>query len=201
MPASTFKVIFFFENDEQSLGWSEVNYFTGADILAAQTAGLALAQARVALLAGPIQLKYIRCSGNLPPTTAHTYRQRLANLTAPLLVGSWSPGTDYPDVTWTAAKVRLTNNDGTIFRVQLLRGIPDIIWDQGTDKLGKVRVQTFMKSYVKALIANNFSIAHTIRGNPNKNFVAIAAGFYEGLTRRATGRPSYLPRGRRSPRA
>lgn len=197
---ANFKVIHFFQNDEQSLGWSEVYYCSAADIVAAQTASLRLAQERVKLLCSPIELKYSRVSGNDQPGTPGTHRQRLASLQSVLLTGSFSPTTDYPDVSWTAAKVRLQNADGTIFRVQLLRGLPDIFWDQGTDKLAKQNMKVFVKGWKAALVAGNFQIRHIIRGNPVRSYIAIHDAQFEGLTRRATGRPSYLPRGRRSKR-
>jgi hypothetical protein len=199
--AADFKVLFFFQDDAQSLGWSEVHYWSGDTILNAQAAAFKLAQARVGLLSIGIDLKYIRCSGNDQPGTAHTYRQRLASLTAPLLRGSFSPATDSEDLAWSAMKIRITNNDGTIFRVQLVRGIPDVIWDLASDKVGRKKMEAPIARYIKALVDGHFQIRHLVRGNPARSYVPIAAGFYEGLTRRATGRPSYLPRGRRHKRA
>jgi len=198
MPDPTVKVTFFFQDDEQSLGWSENWFLTAADFNAAQTAANNIAQTRVQILASPLVLKYVRCSGNLAPTVPHAPRQRLANLTAPLLQGSYRPSTDFPDVAWTAAKMRWTNNDGTIFRVQLIRGISDEFWANGEDKIAQTQMKLWAKQMTATLVANQALIHHVVRGNPAGTYVAMAKGFYEGLTRRATGRPSYLPRGRRS---
>jgi len=197
MPDPTAKVTFFFQDDTQSLGWSEVHYAVGASQQAIQQAALSVAETRVQLLCGPIQLKYIRVTQNIPPSTVGVRRQRLASLTAPLLVGSYTPGSDYPDVAWTAAKIRLSNADGTIFRVQLLRGSTDAQWDLGSDKKFKVFMTGWCKNYLAALNAANFQGHHIVRGNPAGSYYAYGQCFYEGLTRRATGRPSYLPRGRK----
>lgn len=194
----TAKVVFFFNDPSQSLGWSEVWYAAGADINSIQNAAQAVAATRVQILCSPLMLTYCRVSLNLAPTAPGVRRQRLASLTAPLLEGSFRPSSDFSDVAWTAAKIRWANNDGTIFRIQLIRGISDECWQNGNDKLGQQFIRPWVKSYLKQLQAANFQLHHVVRGVPAGSYIALGSGLYEGLTRRATGRPSYLPRGRRS---
>lgn len=194
-----FKVTFFFTQPEESLGWSEVHYAAGADFPSVQLAARQVANVRTQILASPCTLDFIRVSGNLAPTTPMVRRQRLASLTAPALVGSATPkDSSFPDVAWTAVKVRLTNTDGTIFRIQLLRGVPDSFWSEGNDVQAGLAMRGFVKAYLGALQAANFQGHHIVRGNPAGIYYSYGQCIFEGMTRRATGRPSYLPRGRRS---
>jgi hypothetical protein len=51
--------------------------------------------------------------------------------------------------------------------------------------------------YGKALVRNNANILHFSRDTQTLVPVPIAFAFYESITRRATGRPFGLARGRR----
>jgi len=198
-----FKIIHFFRDTSDGLGWSEVWYNQSANFDQAQTAGTSLAARRVQLLAPDNILEYMRVIGNLPVDTQERPRQqRQATLTRLNLEGQAQVAPDDSDLPWTAVKVRWTAADPGIFRTQLLRGVPDSWFDQGSDKLAAVKVANWIRGVLPTLALQQYAIRHLNPIVPPALFRVYSytlpvTGQYEGYTRRATGRPFGLPRGRR----
>jgi len=195
----TYKVTFTFSDFFQTQGFVENWYVLGTDVNSAMAKADQIAQQRVGILAAGLSLSYIRLSGNLPEGATSPPRQRAAVLKRVDYNGSYKPSVDKADLVFVAAKVRYANNDGTVFRVQLMRGLSDELWSDGNDKIAQVAFKNFLPNFQQALQSNDFQIRHKNRAAPTVPiYTAINKAQYEALTRRATGRPLFLPRGRRA---
>lgn len=190
------KLTFFFRALAQPLGWSEVHYLTGTDFTAALDSGEKIGKVRILLMPKQFRLEAVRASGNEQPGTPGAPRQRKAAVKFLNLDGSRS-GDNTPDTVWQSVIVRLSNTDGTVFRTQLLRGLSDEFWSNGDDQGAITALAAWLPKYQAVLVGANAAIRHLVRGNPVRSFVSIQKAQFERLTRRATGRPSYQPRGRR----
>lgn len=203
----TLRMIHFFEDEDDGLGWSEVWYLGTTDFTQAQTAAFNWAQQRALILSPDVTITYSRIVGNLPVNNAVRPRQqRLATLSRLDQVGAQNgAGGRQGDLPWTAAKMRWQSSDKTVFRTQLLRGLPDIWFDKGSDKLAQASLTQWVPGALAIIGANTMQIRHLNPVVPPAtsrvySYVAPGSGTYEGYTRRATGRPFGLPRGRRSNR-
>ncbi len=200
----TLRMIHFFEDEDDGLGWSEVWYLGLTDFTQAQTIAQNWAAVRSAILAPDVTITYARIVGNLPTTAAPRARQqRLATLTRLNQLGTaQGAGGRFGDLPWTAVKLRWQSADNSVFRTQLIRGLPDIWFDKGEDKTASAALRAWTGQALGAIAQNNMQIRH-VQGLPVKPdtrpyvYVAPASMTYEGYTRRATGRPFGLPRGRR----
>jgi hypothetical protein len=112
------------------------------------------------------------------------------------LGGSLEPNGD-GDLPFVAALVRFYNADKTVFALREFRGIPDSFWSDNDDKTVKPKIINPLKAFVQALAVGSFGINHKLPAG-GVQLVTIATGEYERLTHRITGRPLYLPRGRRT---
>ena len=181
-------------------------YITAANFDQAETSGITIANRRVSLLAPDNVIEYQRIIGSQPDTDAPRPRQqRQATLQRLSLEGQAAVAPDDSDLPWTAVKVRWAANDVSVFRTQLLRGVPDSWFDQGSDKLANAKVKNWIIAMVKSLQAAAATIRHKNPIVPPAvsrvfSYQSVARGTYEGYTRRATGRPFGWPRGRRPKR-
>jgi len=198
---ATFKTTHIFESRNQTAGWSEVWFLEADTLTEAQTKSLAIASKRVGSVSAGFSLNWIRCSQNAQPGVVGQRRQRLANLRRVDLDGSY-PGTtsNDADTVWQAARVRFANDGETVFRVMQMRGLPDTSWSLGNDKILKAFFTQWLPGFVASLVGNSAEILHIIRGNPVRNPVPISRGNFEEISKRDTGRPLFLYRGRRSKR-
>ena len=202
-----FKCLLFFRDEADGLGWSEVWYQEAANFDQAEQGNTNWANRRSTILARDIVIEYSRIIGNQPTTDAPRVRQqRSATLQKLSIQGSAAgAGGANSDLPWVAVKVRWAAADISIFRTQLLRGVPDNWFDNGQDKLGSANVKQWILLAQADLFKNAFRIRHKNPIVPPAvarvfAFEAPARGTYEGYTRRATGRPFGLPRGRRAKR-
>lgn len=196
---ATFKTTHIFESRNQTAGWSEVWFLTADTLTEAQDKSLAIASKRTTSVSAGFSLNWIRCSQNAQPGVAGQRRQRLANLRRVDLDGSY-PGTTNQDAdtVWQAARVRFASAGETVFRTTLLRGLPDGSWSLGNDKILKAFFTQWLPGFVAILVANSVQILHIVRGNPVRELVPISRGNFEEISKRDTGRPLFLYRGRRS---
>lgn len=196
-----FKTTHIFDCRNQTAGWSEVWYLDAANLDEAQTKSLAIAAKRVTAVSAGFVLNWIRASGNAQPGTPGTPRQRNANLRRVQLDGSY-PGTTSidADTVWQAARIRFADATEQIFRVSLLRGLPDVDWSLGDDKILKAFFVQWLPGFSAILSANSAQIMHLVRGNPVRTPTPISKAFFEVISKRDTGRPLFLYRGRRSKR-
>jgi hypothetical protein len=100
------------------------------------------------------------------------------------------------DLPFVAALVRFYNTDKTVFGLREFRGVPDKFWNQNDDKDAQTRIRAPLNAFVQAVAANAMGMNHKLPGG-GVVLTPIASGTYERLTHRQTGRPLYLPRGRR----
>jgi hypothetical protein len=192
------KGIMLFEALNQVSGWSEVYNITAADLNAALTSMNSLAQARCAILQSHFMITHVRVSNPVvAPTPGFIRGQRTATLQEVNLPGSFGVSTGAPDVVWTCAMVRWMDATKTVFRNQLFRGLDDSFWSSGDDKIAAANMVGFVATFTAALVAAGAVILHRIRPMLNINPVVIQSGQYQKITRRATGRPFVLLRGRR----
>jgi hypothetical protein len=201
---ATFKVIHFFRDQSEGLGWSEVWYIDAANFDAAESGAQNWANQRVKILSRDCLIEYQRIVGNQPANTAPRVRQQRSSTLQKLDLQGVAPGAAgaNADLPWTAVKVRWAAGDVSIFKTQLLRGVPDAWFDNGTDKLGAASIKQWIVAAQGVLLGQGLRIRHTLPIVPPAigrvyTFEAVIRGTYEGYTRRATGRPFGLPRGRR----
>lgn len=192
-----FKTLHIFDAVDQTAGWQEVWYLDAGNLDEAQTKSLAIATKRVTAVSAGFNLEWIRCSANAQPPTPGVFRQRNANLRRVSLNGSY-PGTltTDADTVWQAARCRFSDATEQIFRPVLMRGLPDTSWSQGNDKILKAFFTQWLPGFVATLVANSAQIMHLVRGNPLRTPTPIARGFFEQISKRDTGRPLFLYRGR-----
>jgi hypothetical protein len=192
------KGIYLFEAFDQAAGWSEVVYFQADTLPAALVAFQAMAQVRVQILASAFTMTHIRISNPVvPPGPGFIRGQRTATLYEVNYPGGYGGAAGSPDVVWTAAMVRMSDATQTIFRNVMFRGVDDGFWAGGNDKLARAAVTNWLAGYLAILKANAAVILHTQRGLNVKQPALIANAQYQKMTRRATGRPFVLLRGRK----
>jgi hypothetical protein len=192
------KGILLFEDGVQSAGWSEVFYYDAGTLENAIAALRGLAAFRTKILAQAHTITHLRVSNPVvAPGPGFIRGQRAATLVPLDLKGNAAEGGEGPDVVWTGAMVRYMDGTQTIFRNQILRGVPDHWWAGGTDKVGKAAMQEFLPGWLRTLKAMTAYILHFSRANNGKNPVAIDTVQYMKMTRRATGRPFVALRGRK----
>jgi hypothetical protein len=192
------KGILLFEDGVQSAGWSEVYYFDAGTLPNALAAMNLLAAQRTKILSREHTITHIRISNPVVPAAQGFIRgQRAATLVPIGLKGNAADAGEGPDVVWTGAMVRYMDNSQTIFRNQILRGVPDDWWSNGSDKVAKPAMNEFLPGWLRQLQAMTAYVLHFSRANNNKNPTPITIANYMKMTRRATGRPFVLLRGRR----
>jgi len=198
------RVVLFFEDEDDGLGWSEVWYCGTSTIEQGLNSGADFAATRAKILSVDSSITYCRAVANLPADNGKRPRQtRNAGLQRLNIQGTaQAGGARSGDLPWTAIKVRWETADFSIFRTQLLRGLPDVWFDQGNDKIGMAAMAQWLPVALGVLNKNNMQIRHLNQLVPpalnrTYSYVAPARADYEGYTRRATGRPFGLPRGRR----
>lgn len=191
-----------FEQTVLKTGWIETWYLDGSDLDIAIASGQRIATNRAALIASGVTITFVRCTQNVPfLVSTPPRRQRLMLLKDVNLPGSLGgPSSEQADVSWNAMKVRFESSTRGNFRVQNMRGIPDTLW-QGTPVVNlRARMQDPLDRYVNRLISEGARIKHRVANTTTVTFLSLQRAIIEGLTRRATGRPLYLSRGRRPKR-
>jgi hypothetical protein len=192
------KGILLFLDGVQSAGWSEVYYFDAVNLTKALDSLGALAGVRTRILHPQHTITHMRISNPVvPPGPGNIRGQRTATLIPLNLMGNATDSNLGPDVVWTGAMVRYMDDSLTIFRNQILRGVPDVWWSAGSDKIAKPSIDNFLLAWLRQLQAMNAYVLHTNRGINVKTPVLITSANYMKMTRRATGRPFVGLRGRR----
>jgi len=189
-----------FKQQSLSTGWVETWYLDTTDLDGAAASGVRIARDRAALLGFGVTLEFVRVSLNIPTVTpSGVRRQRLMLLRSVQIPGSFNPSVDTADVSWQALKIRWESTSRGSFRMQELRGIVDRAFSNNTVQNLRSIYQIPLDAFRDRLIAEGAKIKHLVRGTPPTNsFIGIQSAIIEGVTRRATGRPLYLYRGRRS---
>lgn len=198
----TLRMDMMFESRTISAGWNESWYLAGTDPQSGMTQALIIAGARLACLSRNYTLTFVRTSANLAqPTTGNPRRQRNVFLT--FFNGRGQLGTldDNGDTPWQALKVRWLTNISSNFAVKNMRGIPDKLWVQGGPANIAAVFNAPFRTYANAVIAQGGQLRHVSATLPKTfSYNTITGAVLENLSRRATGRPSFLPRGRRPKR-
>lgn len=201
------KLTQWFLDEDDGLGWSEVWYLAGNDFSVALASGRAIANSRAKIMSPEITITYQRVTGNLPADDApRAHQQRNSALERLGIDGTNNPaGGRNADLPWTCVKIRYNSANLAVFRVQLTRGLPDVFYDQGNDKVAAAQIANWLPGHLGVLVNNGAQIRHLNPIVPPATarvyqYINVASGQYEGYTRRATGRPFGLPRGRRSNR-
>lgn len=186
-----------FRDQDYDSGWTESFQCNIADMNNAMTAIQTVAQDRVTFLSGRFSIEYCRVSLVQAPHAPGGRNQRVAFLRRTDLGGSLDPTGD-GDLPFVAALIRFYTADKKVFGLRQFRGIPDAFWGNNDDKNAKARLSQPINKFVQTLIAQAMGMNHKVPGNPPGVALAtIASGEYERLTHRITGRPIYLPRGRK----
>jgi len=192
------KGMLLFEDGVQAAGWSEVYYFDAGTLVNAVTKLKDLAARRTQILHPEHTITHLRVSNPVvPPGPGFIRGQRAATLVPLGLKGNAPASGEGPDVVWTGAMVRYSDVTETIFKNQILRGVPDVWWTAGNDKVGKPTMNTWLPKWLTELKNMSAYILHFVRGLNVKQPVVIANADYMKMTRRATGRPFVGLRGRR----
>jgi hypothetical protein len=184
-----------FRGQDVDCGWTETFQSSIIDLTQAASALEACARKRVLFLSARYSIDYLRISKVQAPVVAPARNQRVAFLQRVDLGGSLDPTGD-GDLPFVAALIRFYNTDKTVFGLREMRGVPDKFWTNNDDKDAQARLKGPINAYVAALQANNMGMNHKLPAG-GVALVLIALGVYERLTHRSTGRPLYLPRGRR----
>lgn len=187
-----------FSDNDYATGWTESFQSSTVSLDTAMTSLQTVANARVKLLSSRFSIDYCRVSAVQAPKVAPARNQRISYLTRVSLGGSLEPQGD-GDLPFVAALIRFYNADKTVFALREFRGLPDSFWKDNADKTVNGVLSQPIAQLIQALTNANFGINHKVPGG-GVALVNIASGVYERLTHRITGRPSYLPRGRRSAR-
>jgi hypothetical protein len=187
-----------FRGQDVDCGWTETFQSSIVDLTAAAAALEAVARKRVGFLSARYSIDYLRTSKVQAPLVFPARNQRVSYLQRTDLGGSLDPVGD-GDLPFCAALVRFYNTDKTVFGLREFRGIPDNFWKNNDDKDAQTRLRAPINAFVTALTANNMGMNHKLVGG-GVVLTLIALGVFERLTHRATGRPLYLSRGRRSNR-
>lgn len=184
-----------FRDQDYDSGWTESFQSSIVSLDTAMTALQTVASKRIGFLSGRFSIEYCRVSAVQAPKVAPARNQRVSFLRRVNLGGSLDPTGD-GDLPFVAALVRFYNADKTVFALREFRGVPDSFWADNADKTANARLVGPIAALIAALSAANFGINHKLAAG-GVSLVTIASGEYERLTHRITGRPLYLPRGRR----
>jgi hypothetical protein len=192
-----FKGSMLFQDHSQTLGWVENFYVDAASLPAALDSMQFIATVRSQSLSVQREIGFVRASANTPRIVPAPRRQRNADLKRVSIPGSFKPSQGAPDLTFVAAKLRYSDAGRSVFRVGLMRGLDDSLFDLGNDKNALVFFQQFLPVWQRTLTQASAFLLHILPDHSARVPVAIANVQYEGLTHRDTGRPLLLPRGRR----
>lgn len=205
---ANFKCIHFFRDSDSGLGWSEVWYLTAGNYDQAVAQGKSIAISRVRVLAQTNFITHQRITGNQPDNDAARARQPRSSVLDRLDFQGQAKGGPDPQGDWTttSAKVRWAAADVSIFRVQLLRGVPDDYFAAGSDKVAQASFANWVGKHIDTLQAQGATIRHLAPIVPPAAFRVYTfntpfRGTYEGYATRQTGRVFNLPRGRAPKRA
>lgn len=193
-----------FRHTGQGLGWVETWYLDQASIdTSAKSALRTAARQRITFLTPAAKIEYLRWSTNVPPRALPPNPRRQRNNEIELFdrVGSASAPIRESDPAWTAVKVRFNGTTSGVFAIREIRAMPAILFAGGAPNRPKDFMQKSIDDWVGVLQANGFKIRHKLRGAPpTDQFVDLREGVVLGITHRDTGRPLYLPRGRKAKR-
>lgn len=184
-----------FRTQDIDSGWTESFQCNIASLDNAMTAIEAVARKRVGFLSARASIDYLRVSAVQAPKVPPARNQRVSFLRKVELGGSLEPAGD-GDLPFVAALVRFYNADKTVFGLREFRGIPDNFWSNNDDKVASTKIRNPVNQLITALVANGMGMNHKVPAG-GVALVTIASGEFERLTHRITGRPLYLPRGRR----
>lgn len=184
-----------FRDQDYDSGWTESFQSNIASLDQAMTATQTVAGKRIGFLSGRFSIEYCRVSAVQAPKVPPARNQRVSFLRKVNLGGSLDPTGD-GDLPFVAALVRFYNADKTVFALREFRGIPDSFWQDNADKTANARLVGPIAAMIAVLAANSFGMNHKLAAG-GVSLEQIASGEYERLTHRITGRPLYLPRGRR----
>lgn len=198
----TMRMDMVFEAERVSAGWTESWYLGGTDL----NAGLAIAdlvgRARLNCLARNFFLDFVRVTVNTAlAVPQQARRQREVLIRSLQLRGYLGNTSESGDMPWAALKIRWRGANPKCFRVQNLRGIPDNLWTAGGPANLIAQFTPALTPYKQVVIQQNCQMRHAEVTNPATfSYTNVIAAEIENLSRRATGRPPFLPRGRRSKR-
>ena len=185
----------------QGLGWVETWYLDQSTIdSVAKNALRNIAGTRLTFLAPSAKIEFLRWSTNIPPTTAppNPRRQRVSEIELFDRVGSAGGKIREDDPAWTAVKVRFNGTEQGVFATRNLRAMPAILFAAGSPNKPGPFMQPSIDTYVEKLKANGAKIKHLVRGTPKTiAYVELRDAQVLGISHRDTGRPLYLPRGRK----
>lgn len=184
-----------FRDQDYDSGWTESFQSSIVSLDTAMTAIQQVASKRIGFLSGRFSIEYCRVSAVQAPKVPPARNQRVSYLKRVNLGGSLDPTAD-GDLPFVAALLRFYNADKTVFALREFRGLPDTFWSNNEDKNAQARLVGPVAAFIATLVANNMGINHKLPGG-GVSLVTIASGEYERITHRITGRPLYLPRGRR----
>lgn len=184
-----------FRGQDVDCGWTESFQSSIVDLNTASDALETCARKRVGFLSGRFSIEYLRISKVQAPVVPPARNQRVSYLRRLELGGSLDPAGD-GDLPFVAALVRFYNADKTVFGLREFRGLPDKFWELNSDKDAQTRIRAPVNAFVAALVAANMGMNHKLPAG-GVQLVNVASGTFERLTHRITGRPLYLPRGRR----
>ncbi len=192
------KAIMLFQSGDQQAGWSEVYWLDAGSINSAKQALDSIAVVRLRILDRKNSIIGFRITNPLQAVEPPFVRaQRAAQLFPGNLPGSSLGFQLGADVVWTAAQLRLSSADGTVFKNQIYRGLSDVFWDHDSDLATRNAMQSFLLAWKSALSANGAQIRHFNRVTKQFVFVPIAQVAYRRITHRNTGRSFDTLRGRR----
>lgn len=184
-----------FRGQDVDCGWTESFQSNIGGLDAAADAMEAAARKRVGFLSGRFTIEYVRASLVQAPLAPPARNQRVSFLKRIDLGGSLDPAGD-GDLPFVAALVRFYNATKTVFGLREFRGLPDKFWELNSDKDAQTRIRAPINAFIAALAAGSMGMNHKLPAG-GVALSLISSGTFERLTHRSTGRPLYLPRGRR----
>jgi hypothetical protein len=187
-----------FESRTINAGWNESWYLGGTDTRSGMTNALQIAGARLACLSRNYTLTFVRTSVNIAlAVPQQARRQRNVALTSFQGRGQLGTTTDNGDAPWSALKVRWITALPVCFSVRNQRGIPDKLWSDGGPANIPSLFNAPFRTYANQVTASGGQLRHAEVTNPATfTYHNVTDAILETLSRRATGRPSFLPRGR-----
>lgn len=195
---ATYKVTWIFKDAIQLAGFSESWYVVASSKQIAHANALQVLPKRLQSISSGVIAVAQRTTGNVPPYTPDVLRQRDVIIDFLGWPGSAGQSFGGEGLVFAAAKVRFSNNTIEAFSMRELRGLPNDAWQNNSDKVANTLTTQMLLSAVPLMQSLGFCFRHVQRGTPPTiAFIPVQQGQYESMTRRATGRPSYLPRGRR----
>jgi len=194
--------LMFFVSRTINAGWTEDWFLSASDLDGAMASLQNIADERIKFLGRNYDLEWLRVTDNIPlAVPAPPRRQRSVLLDHFQKRGLLGTTADSGDTPWEALKVRFQSTDKHCFRVQNLRGVPDSLWSGGGPVNLKAAMGPYIQPYNTKLVVNGAQIRHVNNTSPKTfTYFNVSKAIIEDLSRRATGRPSFLPRGRRSKR-